>query len=115
MNKRLAPANHSIQYSWKQIVSTTEQIYKLVKQWCQAIDSSRASEALLQIALISECIPQIATQLTEQDNQLVMQWLQANHLNAYLWAKSQQWIGHPAMIWGLGVEKEAQIAVVSNQ
>lgn len=92
-------------------MSTTEQIYKLVRQWCQAIDASRANEALRKIALISECIPQIPNQLTEQDNQLVMQWLQENHPNAYLWAKSQQWIGHPAIIWGAGVDKEPKMAM----
>ncbi|MGB5959347.1 MAG: hypothetical protein WBG73_01710 [Coleofasciculaceae cyanobacterium] len=84
------------------MVNTTEQIYKLVKQWCQALDSSKESEALHQIALISncDCIPQVRGQFTEQDNQCVVQWLQENHPNAYLWAKSQQWIGHPAMVWG---------------
>jgi hypothetical protein len=88
-------------------VSTTEQIYKLVGQWCQALDPSRASEALRQIAIISDCIPQIPNQLTEQDNQCVVQWLQENHPNAYLWARSQQWIGHPAMIWGNHRQKGA--------
>lgn len=87
-------------YCWKPIVNSTEQIYKLVKQWCQALDSSKESEALRQIALISDCIPQVPGQLTEEDNQCVVQWLQENHPNAYLWARSQQWIGHPAMIWG---------------
>lgn len=82
-------------------MNTTEQIYKLVTQWCQALDSSRQSEALRQIALISDCIPQVPSKLTEQDNQCVVQWLQENHPNAYLWARSQQWIGHPAMIWGI--------------
>ena len=88
-------------------MSTTEQIYKLVGQWCQALDPSRASEALRQIAIISDCIPQIPNQLTEQDNQCVVQWLQENHPNAYLWARSQQWIGHPAMIWGNHRQKGA--------
>ena len=81
-------------------MNSTEQIYTLVKQWSQALDSSKESEALRQIALISHCIPQVPSQLTEQDNQYVVQWLQENHHNAYLWARSQQWIGHPAMIWG---------------
>ncbi len=81
-------------------MNSTEQIYTLVKQWSQALDSSRESEALRQIALISNCIPQVPSQLTEQDNQSVVQWLEANHPNAYLLARSQQWIGHPAMIWG---------------
>lgn len=83
-------------------MNSTEQIYTLVKQWCQALDSSKESEALRQIALISDCncIAPAPNQLTEQDNQCVIQWLQENHPNVYLWAKSQQCIGHPAMIWG---------------
>lgn len=83
-------------------MNTTEQVYKLVKQWSQAVDPSKESEALRQIALISDCgcVSQIRGQLTDQENKCVVQWLQKNHHNAYLWAKSQQCIGHPAMVWG---------------
>lgn len=84
----------------------TEHIYQLVEQWCYAIDPSKASEALRQIAIITGCIPQVPRQLTEQQNKFVVQWLQENHPNIYLWAVSQRWIGHPAMVWGAGTVRD---------
>lgn len=81
-------------------MNSTEQIYKLVEQWSHALDTSKASEVLRQIAILTRCIPQVPNQLTEQDNKYVVRWLQENHPTAYLWAMSQHSIGHPAMIWG---------------
>jgi|GEM_PF-3575373 len=80
----------------------TEHIYQLVEQWCQTLDSYQASEALRQIAIITGCLPQVSRYLTEQESRCVVQWLQENHPNAYLWAMSQRWVGHPAIIWGSG-------------
>ncbi|HEY9875802.1 MAG TPA: hypothetical protein V6D12_20390 [Candidatus Obscuribacterales bacterium] len=81
-------------------MDTTKQIYELVKQWCDNVDSSQGSEALRQIATITGCIPQIPVQWTEHEGKCVVRWLQKNHPNAYLWAMSQRWVGHPAIVWG---------------
>jgi|SRR6478672_2136522 len=81
-------------------MNTTEQIYQLVEQWCQTLNPSQSSEALRQIALITGCLPQVSKPLTENETKCVMQWLQENHPNAYLWAMSQRWVGHPAIVWG---------------
>lgn len=83
-------------------MDTTEQIYELVRQWCFARNSLKASEALRKIALIGGCIPDIPEYLNEKQTKLVVQWLQENHPNAYLWAISQLWVGHPATVWGGG-------------
>lgn len=79
---------------------TTEQIYKLVKQWCSARDQSRDSEAFRQIAIITGCIPYGSDPLTDKQHRCVLQWLQENHLNVYLWATGELYIGHPATVWG---------------
>lgn len=81
-------------------MDTTEQIYRLVGQWCNSLDPYKASEALHQIAIITGCIPQPPKQWTEEEGKHVLGWLQEHHPNAYLWAMSQSWIGHPAIIWG---------------
>ncbi|MBE9168234.1 hypothetical protein IQ238_12155 [Pleurocapsales cyanobacterium LEGE 06147] len=91
-------------------VDTTEQIYRLIEQWSRAFDSIKASEALRQIAITSGCIPQSTKQLSEQENQRVMRWLQQNYPHAYLWAMSQRWVGHPAMVWGSARELKSTSA-----
>lgn len=83
-------------------MNTTEQIYQLVRQWCFARDERRASEALRQIAIVTGCISEIPEYLNEKQSKFVVGWLQKNHPNAYLWAISQFWVGHPATVWGMG-------------
>lgn len=83
----------------------TQQIYRLVKQWCSALERAEASAALRQIALITNCIPRMSEQLTAEQERNVIQWLQENYPNAYLWAMSQLWLGHPASLWGKGIAK----------
>lgn len=78
-----------------------EQIYPLVKQWCDADNQSSANEALRQIAIITGCMQKVPNQLTEPQKRCVLQRLESNYPNAYLWAISQRCVGHPAMVWGL--------------
>lgn len=78
----------------------TEQIYRLVKKWCRARDPLNADAALRQLAILTGCLPNVPNQLSEQDHQQVLQWLQQHYPHAYLWVMSQQCIGHPAMVWG---------------
>lgn len=78
----------------------SKQIYQLVEQWCHARDPLHTNESLRQIAILTGCITQVPKQLSEQENQHIIQWLQENYPHAYLWAMSQNWIGHPAMLWG---------------
>ena len=95
-------------------MDTTEQIYRLIEQWSRAFDSKGASEALRQIAITTGCIPQAPKQLSEQDNQRVMCWLQQNYPHAYLWAMSQRWVGHPAMVWGSASELKITSSIASR-
>lgn len=83
-------------------MDTTEQVYDLIKQWCNACDQHRANEALRQIAIVTECLADIPERLNEKQSKSVVQWLQINYPNAYLWAISQHWVGHPATVWGMG-------------
>ena len=83
-------------------MNNTEQIYQLVRQWCFARDQRKASEVLRQIAIVSECIPNVPDYLNDKQSLVVVQWLQQNHPNAYLWAISQSCVGHPATVWGAG-------------
>jgi hypothetical protein len=91
--------------------ATDEQIYPLVKQWCMTGDPSKASEVLRQIALVTNCLPQMPKQLTEEQQRCVLRWLESNHPNAYLWAISQRCVGHPATVWGLDASQKVAFAL----
>ncbi len=91
-------------------MDTTEQIYDLVKQWCFALDQRRANAALRQIAIATGCILDVPEQLNEKQSQFVLLWLQKNHPNTYLWAMSQFCVGHPAVIWGMGMNSSYRFA-----
>lgn len=86
-------------------MDTTEQIYQLVKQWCSALDQHRASEALRQIAIFTNCISDLPDQLTEKQEKCVIEYLQENYPNAYLLAIGKFWVGHPAAVWGTKTAK----------
>ena len=90
-------------------MDTTEQIYPLVRQWCFAYNSHRASEALRKIAIISGCITDVPEYLNDKQSKIVVQWLQQNHPNAYLWAISQLCVGHPATVWGVGFASPSSV------
>jgi hypothetical protein len=104
----------SILYLEIRTVDTTEQVYRLIEQWSRAFDSTKASEALRQIAITTGCIPQAPKHLSEQENQRVMRWLEQNYPHAYLWAMSQRWVGHPAMVWGSASELKSISANASS-
>jgi hypothetical protein len=89
-------------------VDISEQIFELVKQWSAALDQPIKREALRQIAMTTGCIPQLPEQWTDQQDGCVIQWLKENHPNAYLWAISQNCVGHPAMVWGVGIVTSRQ-------
>lgn len=85
------------------VVDTTKQIYQLIEQWCLAGDRSQARATLRQIAIVSECLPEVPAQLTDKQLKYVVRWIQENHPNAYLWAMGQRCVGHPAAVWGMGL------------
>lgn len=91
--------------------ATDKQIYSLVEQWCAARDRSSVSEALRQIALVANCLPQVPKQLTEEQQKCVFRWLESNHPNAYLWAISQRCVGHPATVWSLDASQKVAFAL----
>lgn len=82
------------------IVDAADRLYQLIQQWCDAADQPKAHKALRQIALLTACIP-LRGQFGDADAQQVVQWLQDNHPNAYLWAIGRKWVGHPAIVWGI--------------
>ena len=96
------------------MIDTTEQVYHLIKQWCFTRDQSRANEALRQIAIITKCIPEVPDQLTQKQGKVVVEWLQKNQPNTYLWAMSQLSMGHPAGVWGMGFNSSSHLAMPKN-
>lgn len=96
------------------MVATNEQIYPLVKQWSTAGNQLIASEALRQIAIATNCLPQVPKQLTEEQQKYVLRWLELNYPNAYLWAISQRCVSHPAAVWGLNTSQRVAFALGSR-
>lgn len=95
--------------------ATDEQVYPLVKQWCTAGDQSNASKALRQIAIVTNCLPEVPKQLTEEQQRCVLRWLESNYPNAYLWAISQRCVSHPAGVWGLDASQRVSFALARDR
>lgn len=97
------------------MVETEKRIYPLLKRWSTASDQLTASEALRQIAIATNCLPQTSKQLTEEQQKYVLRWLESNYANAYLWAISQRCVGHPAAVWGLNTSQRVTFALGKRQ
>lgn len=82
-------------------MNTNEQIFNLVQQWHHASNKTQADEALRRIAQLTKCTFVTSDPLNEEQVNSVMQWLQEHYPTAYLWAVGKQWVGHPAIVWGL--------------
>jgi hypothetical protein len=116
---RIDRVNSSIQSrhqsSHKSSYQSSEQIdqlvNQLVKQWSSTQDAVKANAMLRQIALLTGYSQAKSVQLTELEQQRVLQWLQERYPYAYLLAMSQQSVGHPAMIWG----RNLQVTVSANR
>jgi len=83
------------------MMDTNEQIFNLVQRWYYASNKMQADAALRRIAHLTQCASLPSDPLSEAQVNSVMQWLQENYPTAYLWALGKQWVGHPAIVWGL--------------